>query len=69
MDDSNVFDGFMPSITDISISKPTSSITTSGDLIDVHCITIKTLDKDYVFSMKPNDFQKLYFLILKVLVG
>lgn len=68
MTDDGIFNGFMPTVTDIVISKPTASITTNGDLIDVHCVTIKTLDKDYVFSMKPNDLQKLYFLILKCLL-
>jgi len=70
MDDSNVFDGFMPSIIDISISKPTSSITTTGDLTSVHCITITTADKkQYVFSMAPTDMYKLYFLLQKVLAN
>jgi hypothetical protein len=68
MSDDGIFDGFMPSITDISISKPTASITSNGDLLDVHCITIKTLDKEYVFSMQPQDLHKLYFLILKTLM-
>jgi hypothetical protein len=68
MSEDGIFDGFMPSITDISISKPTASITSNGDLLDVHCITIKTLDKEYVFSMQPQDLHKLYFLILKALM-
>ena len=64
MNNDGVFDGFMPAITDISISKPTPSITSNGDLINVHCITIKAADKEYVFSIQPSDLQKLYFLIL-----
>jgi len=63
-----VFDGFMPAITDIIISKPTASITSNGDLINVHCVTIKTVDKEYVFSIQPEHMQKLYFLILKTLI-
>ena len=68
MSEDGVFDGFMPAITDISISKPTASITSNGDLLNVHCVTIKAADKDYVFSIQPQDLQKLYFLILKSLL-
>lgn len=68
MNGDGVFDGFMPAITDVTISKPTTSITSSGDLIEVHCITIKAADKEYVFSIQPGDLQKLYFLILKSLM-
>lgn len=68
MTDDGVFDGFMPTVTDIIISKPTASITSNGDLINVHCVTIKTVDKEYVFSMQPQDLQKLHFLILKCLL-
>jgi hypothetical protein len=69
MENSGVFDGFMPTIVDISISKPTSSITSSGELTNVHCITITTADKkQYVFSMSPMDLYKLYFLLIKILV-
>jgi len=64
----DVFDGFMPSISDIAISKVTASITSNGDLLNVHCITIKAGDKDYVFSIQPQDLQKLYFLILKAML-
>jgi len=62
-----MFDGFMPTITDISISKPTASITSNGDLVDVHCVTIKTLEREYVFSIAPDNLSKVFFLILKVL--
>jgi len=68
MSEDGVFDGFMPAITDISISKPTASITSNGDLINVHCVTIKTMDNEHVFSIQPHDLQKLYFLILKSLL-
>lgn len=68
MSNDGIFDGFMPTITDIIISKPTASITSNGDLINVHCVTIKTLDKEYVFSIQPEHMQKLYFLILKTLI-
>jgi hypothetical protein len=67
MEKDDVFEGFMPTISDVSISKPRESITSNGDLVDVHCITIKTLEKEYIFSMHPGDLSKLYFLILKVL--
>ena len=68
MSDGGVFDGFMPAISDVTISKPTASITSNGDLINVHCVTIKAGDKEYVFSIQPGDLQKLYFLILKTLM-
>ena len=68
MSDDQVFDGYMPSISDISISKPTASITSNGDLVNVHCITIKAGEKQYVFSIQPQDLQKLHFLILKTLL-
>lgn len=68
MNNDGLFDGFMPSITDISISKPTPSITSNGDLVNVHCVTIKSNDKEYIFSIQPSELQKLYFLILKTLL-
>jgi hypothetical protein len=67
MENNGMFDGFMPTITDISISKPTASITSNGDLVDVHCVTIKTLEREYVFSIAPDNLSKIFFLILKVL--
>lgn len=67
MENNGMFDGFMPTITDISISKPTASITSNGDLVDVHCVTIKTLEKEQVFSIAPDNLSKMFFLILKVL--
>jgi len=67
MEKNGMFDGFMPTITDISISKPTASITSNGDLVDVHCVTIKTLEREYVFSIAPDNLSKVFFLILKVL--
>jgi len=67
MDSTNPFDGFMPQITNVIISRPTVSITSSGDLLNVHCVTVKTLEKEYVFSISPSDLAKLYFLILKIL--
>ena len=62
-----MFDGFMPTITDISISRPTASITSNGDLVDVHCVTIKTLEKEYIFSISPENLYKVFFLLMKVL--
>ena len=69
MEDKNVFDGFMPTIINVSISQLTPSITSNGELLEVHCITIKTLEKEYVFSIGPEDLAKFYFLILKVLAN
>lgn len=67
MENNGLFDGFMPTITDVSISKPTPSITSNGDLLDVHCVTIKTLEKEYIFSISPEKLNKVFFLIMKVL--
>lgn len=69
METSGPFDGFMPLINDVVISGKTASITSEGELVDVHCLTIKTQEKEYVFSMLPADMQKLYFLLIKVLVS
>lgn len=69
METSGPFDGFMPLINDIVISGKTASITSDGNLVDVHCLTIKTPEKEYVFSMLPPDMHKLYFLLLKVLTS
>ncbi len=69
MEDKGIFDGFMPTITNVTISQLTPSITSSGELLNVHCITINTLEKEYVFSVAPDNLSKLYFLILKVLAG
>jgi len=69
MEDNSVFDGFMPSITDVIISKSTPSITSNGDLVEVHCVTIKTLDQEHIYSINPEDLHRLYFLILKVLAN
>jgi len=67
MDTNGAFDGFMPTIINITISKSTPSITSDGALLDIHCVTLKTLEKEYIFSISPDDLNKLYFLILKVL--
>jgi hypothetical protein len=68
MNTDGVFDGFMPTITDVTISKETPSITSKGDLMSVHCVTIKANEKEYIFSIQPENLQKLYFLILKTLI-
>ena len=67
MDTSGAFDGFMPLINDVVISGKTASITSDGELVDVYCLTLKTQEKDYIFSMVPSDMHKLYFLLMKVL--
>lgn len=68
MGDNLFFDGFMPAITSVSISQKTSSISSDGDLIDVHCVTINSNEKEYIFSISPSDLQRLHFLILKCLL-
>jgi len=68
MSEEGVFNGFMPTITDITISKEIPSITSDGKFTNVHCITIKTNEKEYIFSVYPEDMKKLYFLILKSLL-
>ena len=69
MSEEGVFNGFMPTISDVTISKEIPSITSEGNVINVHCVTIKTKEKEYVFSIYPEDMKKLYFLILKTLLG
>jgi hypothetical protein len=68
MTEKEIFDGYMPTISDITISKETPSITSDGKLLNVHCVTIRAAEKDYVFSIYPEDLRKLYFLILKTLM-
>jgi hypothetical protein len=69
MSEENIFNGFMPTVTDVTISKEIASITSEGNITNVHCVTIKTKEKEYVFSIYPEDMKKLYFLILKTLIG
>lgn len=68
MDEKEIFNGYMPTISDITISKQTPSITSEGKLVNIHCVTVKAAEKEYVFSIHPEDLAKLYFLILKVLI-
>lgn len=64
------FSGFMPLIDSISISAETSSISSNGELVQIHAIKITTADNtEYVFSITPADLSRLYFLILKGLIS
>jgi hypothetical protein len=68
MEDNAIFDGFMPHISNITISPITSSISGSGDLVPVHCVTIFSGNGDkYIFSISPGDLQRLFFLVLKAI--
>jgi hypothetical protein len=70
MNEDVFFDGFMPLIDGVTISSQMQSISSSGDLVNINCIKIKTVDgTEYVFSIIPEDLQKLYFLILKTLTN
>ena len=64
------FSGFMPLINSISISAETNSISSNGDLVQIHAIKITTVDNaEYVFSITPADLSRLHFLILKGLIS
>ena len=64
------FSGFMPLINCISISTETNSISSNGDLVQIHAIKITTADNsEYMFSITPEDLSKLHFLILKGLIS
>jgi hypothetical protein len=64
------FSGFMPLINSISISTETNSISSNGDLVQIHAIKITTVDNaEYVFSITPADLSRLHFLILKGLIS
>lgn len=61
------FSGFMPMIGQVNVSEPISMISTEGDLIKAHTITVTTKDgKEFVFSIDPNDLMRLTFLLLRV---
>lgn len=67
MSEENMFSGFMPMINQINISKQSQMITTNGDLVNAHTISVTTVSGDnYVFSIDNNDLMKLFFLIMKV---
>lgn len=67
-DNDNMFSGFMPTIDKVFISSETSSISSNGDLVNIHAVKIITMDDtEYIFSITPEVLSKLYFLILKSL--
>jgi hypothetical protein len=65
----SMFDGFMPLIKNVTVSSLTNSLASSGELIDVHCIKIQTVEgHDFVFSMASHDLYRLNLLIMKTLM-
>jgi hypothetical protein len=68
-DDFTIFDGFMPLVENIVVSAKTNSIGTDGSLIEIHCIKLILVDgTEHVFSIHPNDLEKLFVTIMKALV-
>lgn len=62
------FSGFMPMINQITITPETTMLSTEGELIKAHTITVTTREGDsYVFSMENYSLMKLFFLIPKVI--
>jgi hypothetical protein len=65
----SMFDGFMPLIKNVTVSALTNSLASSGEIVDVHCINIQTVEgHDFVFSMSPHDLHRLNLLIMKTLM-
>lgn len=65
----NPFSGFTPLVHQVDISKETSMIATSGDIVKAHVITVQTKDgSEYVFSIENTDLIRLLLLINKVLI-
>jgi len=63
----NVFSGFMPMISHVSVSEANAMISTEGELVQAHTVNIVTKNGDsYVFSMDPVDLMRLAFLVFKV---
>lgn len=61
------FDGFMPMISQVTISEADTMISTDGDLVKAHTVSITTKNGDsYIFSMDPVDLMRLSFLLLKI---
>ena len=68
-DDFTIFDGFMPLVENIVVSAKTNSIGSDGSLIEIHCLKMILADKtEHVFSIHPNDLEKLLVTIMKALV-
>ena len=65
-DDFTIFDGFMPLVENIVVSAKTNSIGSDGSLIEIHCLKMILADKtEHVFSIHPNDLEKLLVTIMK----
>lgn len=62
-----MFSGFMPMISQITLSSENSMLGTEGQIVKAHEFKITTRDnKDYVFSIENVDLMRLYFLIMKI---
>ncbi len=67
--DYSIFDGFMPMIKNITLSSSTNSLSSNGELIAVHCVTVRTVEgAEFVFSIAPYDLHRLSILIMKTLI-
>lgn len=66
-DNQEIFSGFMPMVSQISLSTENSMLGTEGQIIKAHEFKVTTRDnKDYVFSIENVDLMRLYFLIMKI---
>lgn len=61
------FSGFMPMISQITLTTENVMLNTEGQIMKAHEFRVTTRDnQDYVFSIENIDLMKLYFLIMKV---
>lgn len=68
MSEDGLFDGFMPMIDEVILSKSTSMINTNGELVNAHSIKIKTRDGlESFYSIESENLMRLFFLIMKSL--
>lgn len=62
------FSGFMPTIDQINLSNLMTMISTEGDLVSGHVVSIKCKDgSDHIFSISNYDLMRLAFLITKII--
>ncbi len=67
MSEKESFSGFMPMVSQISLSTENVMLNTEGEIMKAHEFRVTTRDnQDYVFSIENIDLMKLYFLIMKV---
>jgi len=61
------FSGFMPMISQISLTSENTMLDTEGQIVKAHEFKITTRDnKEHIFSIENIDLMRLYFLIMKI---